>query len=328
MNFNNIEDLPDMDIDPDKVRRKSLGLPVRFEDEEETVSTRERISSLVVMILTYLYTIKVTFDTRIGPRKIIASLTPTSGTKDEINELKSFYESIGLTAHTSGEFPSPSNLEIYRYLECVDFSDDYSSFIPKNITTYNNAMQKELHQAAITEFTTRYCDGSSEMAENRMKDRVAEEKSLLQEEQKIQVKVDSLSKEDHNLPDNCYFKIHNRQVALAVGSYCSLIAIKINGIYDEFNNTKLDDGTRSIIFRSYETYKYYEHDIFEENKAILLSRFESIESMEIPIAILQGLKDEMHYRIDYRCDRTGAESIISDGNREILKQMIEDFFEV
>jgi len=321
MNINNYTD-----IDPDKVKRKSLGLPVRFQDEEGTVTARERISSFVVMVLNYLYNIRTVFDARVGPRKIIASLTPTSGTKDEINELKSFYASIDLTAHTSGEFLAPSDLERYRYLEYVDFSDDCSSFMPKNITTYDNAIQKELHQTAIKEFTTLYCKGSRELANIRMKDKVAEEKRVLKEQEKLQVKIDALSKENLSLPEDCYFKGHNGQVALAVGSFCSLIAIKTSGVYDKFNNTKLDDGIRSIIFRSYEIYKYFNHDIFEENKAILLSRFESIESMEVPIAILKGLKDEMHYRIDYRCDRTGAESTISDENRKVLKQMIEGFF--
>jgi len=77
----------------------------------------------------YLYNlITIPFSDRVGIKNICRCFTNNPITKEDIRKVKEVFEELNLKPYKSGEYPVPLNLEKFRYLNYVTYSDDFTSF--------------------------------------------------------------------------------------------------------------------------------------------------------------------------------------------------------
>ena len=286
----------------------------------------------IVQVLSYLYNMRIPFDTRMGLKKIYYTMERDPISKEINQVMKELYVSLNMKPHASGEYPVPNAMEKYNYLLYTDISEDGYSFRPKKIISeFANLNEANLHREAVEIYFNHHYRGSEEeIADLEYKDSLIE-KRRMSKIAAVESEMEYISENlELDIPIDCKIVNKKTYITLQINSFEAYIAVLENGLYDMFDDQTVKYGVEYKIDLNY--YKYWD-DNRDDNYAqaidLLRHRFKIIDNYpaEIGIETMKSIKINTMSRAKKLLAHYMGDIKVREADKMSLFQMVEDYFE-
>lgn len=296
--------------------------------DNETTNAK-RPMPYIVQALSYLYNMRVPFDSRVGLRNIYYTLERHPSSKEILQDMKDFYASIGMTAHASGEFPVPENLEQYQDLEMVDFSKDCCSFKPK-VVELRNSKEFELYDKAVVRYKKSHYKGSREEAEDLRQARHLEQQRELEVIEDVESEMNWIQGDPgyYVIPKGCRLVNKKTYIALELTTFEGYVNALDCCAYDMFDDQVVKFGVQYRVAHHYFVdWDFEREDSYTQAIEELKNRFAIIEKKNKNLR--EGTMERLKESTVLRAKNLISSYIKPNVTRKdeiALLQMVEDFF--
>lgn len=296
--------------------------------DNETTNTKHTMP-YIVQVLLYLYNMRIPFDTRVGLKNIYYSLVRDPISKEILQHMKDFYVSKDMTAHASGEYPAPANLEQYQDLELVEFSEDCCSFKPK-VVELRNSKESELYEKAVERYKKSHYKGSQEEAEDLRQASHLEQQHRLELIEKVKREILWIQADPdfYVIPEGCKLENKETYIALELQTLKGYINALCSGSYDTFDNKVAKFGVQYRVIHAYLwTWDFTREDSYSQVTEELKNRFEIIVEHRkmVDMDTMGRLKESTISRARNLLN-SYMKTKVTRKDEVALLQMVEDFF--
>ena len=301
-----------------------------IETNSLTIASSENSDIPVIQKLKYCYHNRIPFDTRKGIKDIFSSVERVPISKEEASKIKDWYESTGMKAYQSGEYPVPKNFSKYVFLDKALFNYDCSSFrVDRDKKIFKNTIEEKEHKQALELYMDKHYHGSEEEKEDIDKKQVLEDKACRRVLENVIDEIKYL-KEDSELefPIGCEVVNCKSYVGLQLNTYDAYISTLQNHLYDRFDNKLAKFGVKYQVVPRYLKWDFEHDDHYKQAVDFLESFFDEIvnHDSDINLTIMEVLKDNLKDLADRLLRNYMGKLTVAEKQQLEMKQMVEDFF--